>query len=397
MSYWLISVPNQGRTEKAILSELDAATKGLSKNLPFRVPQLKVGTLDSLMSLSDDLAKQDAVVGQVAKKIEKTWVDLQKTDSEDKKDAAAAEGGRAPSKKKEESKQAEQEQLKIGSGTARDFVEKFSWNETRYPKRSPLRTLSELIVKESAKADEAIKKQLADYNEVRSSYAAIDRKDTGSLLVKGLGGLVKEKDLIEKGHLTTLLVAVPRLRTVEFETQYETMEEAQRQKDEAERERKEREAKAKQEEQMQREKEREEHRAKKAHDHEEEEEKDSEEREELKRKAEEEKTQQEAEKKSREDREAAKNKRLPCPVVVPRSAKRIVDDEKDEFVLYRVVVLKDGAEYIKNICREKRPERAGEGERRRRWRLCAAADCLRCLLCCHCCQVHRAAVQARPC
>ena len=357
MSYWLISVPNGQKTEKAVLSELDGATRSLAKNHIFRIPQLKVGTLDTLMALSDDLAKYDVAVGQVAKKIEKTYFDLQKAEDENKKEGEAA----ASSEKK--AKQAEVEQLKIGNATARDFVEKFSWNETRYPKRSPLRTLTDLITKESHKSDEALRKQLTEYNDARGQYAAIERKDTGTLLVKSLGGLVKEKDLIEKGHLTTLLVVIPRTRIEEFETQYETMEEVQREKDDAERKRKETEGRGRREEDSKR---REEEKSKSHADtsktsstHEE---GDEEEKEEKDHEADEERRQKEAEQQAaaeeaarlREEKEAAKYKRLPCPIVVPRSAKKVFDDNKDEFVLYRLVVIKEGADYIRNICREKR-------------------------------------------
>ena len=239
-------------------------------------------------------------------------------------------------------------------------MEKFSWNETRYPKRSPLRTLTDLIVKEAVKSDEQLKKQLSEYNEIRSTFSAIDRKDTGSLLVKGLGGLVKEKDLIEKGHLTTLLVVVPRVRAAEFDETYEGMEEVQREKDESEKKRKDAEAKARSDAEKEKadklDKGKSEEKAKRA-DEDDEEEKEQQadaEHEAALKTAAQEKEHQEAEKKAREDKEKDKYKRLPCPIVVPRSAKKLFDDEKDEFVLYRIVIIKEGGEYIKNILREKR-------------------------------------------
>ena len=361
MSYWLISVPNGAKQEKAVFAELDSSTRSISKNHLFRIPQLKVGTLDTLMALSDDLAKYDTAVGAVAKKIEKTYFDLQKAEEEKKE--GDAEGGAA--KKDKAGKQVEVEQLKIGNSTARDFVEKFSWNETRYPKRSPLRTLTDLITKESAKSDEALKKQLAEYNDVKGQYAAIERKDTGTLLVKSLAGLVKEKDVIEKGHISTLLVVIPRVRCDEFETQYEGMEEMQREKDEAERKRKTEEGRGRKEEESKR---KEEEKSKSAaessvasgtnHGAEGDEEEESKENDE----AEAERRQKQAEDKAaaeeaarlREEKEAAKYKRLPCPIVVPRSAKKLFDDGKDEFVLYRFLVIKEGAEYIKAVCRERR-------------------------------------------
>ena len=42
----------------------------------FEVPSLMVGTLDSLMTLSDDLGKTDGIVESIVRKIEKTGVEL---------------------------------------------------------------------------------------------------------------------------------------------------------------------------------------------------------------------------------------------------------------------------------------------------------------------------------
>jgi V-type H+-transporting ATPase subunit C len=42
----------------------------------FEVPSLTVGTLDTLMTLSDDLVKTDTIVEQTVRKIEKTTAEL---------------------------------------------------------------------------------------------------------------------------------------------------------------------------------------------------------------------------------------------------------------------------------------------------------------------------------
>jgi V-type H+-transporting ATPase subunit C len=42
----------------------------------FEVPSLTVGTLDTLMTLSDDLVKTDGVVEQTVRKIERTTAEL---------------------------------------------------------------------------------------------------------------------------------------------------------------------------------------------------------------------------------------------------------------------------------------------------------------------------------
>jgi len=70
--FWLISLPNTtlGRTG---IDELNSKTKGLVVSLQkFNIPPLRVGTLDSLMTLSDELAKKDTYVEMTTKKNCKT-------------------------------------------------------------------------------------------------------------------------------------------------------------------------------------------------------------------------------------------------------------------------------------------------------------------------------------
>lgn len=109
--------------------------------------------------------------------------------------------------------------------SAHQFVTSWQWNDVRYPRRSPLRILAEQLMKDTSKSDEALKKQVAEYNEVRTAYTAIERRDQGTLLVRPMGHYVK-KQPIETAHLTTLLLVIPRARKEEFESTYETLESA---------------------------------------------------------------------------------------------------------------------------------------------------------------------------
>ena len=56
---WLVSVPNRGESAETTLSTLQNAVAKNSncKIHRFEIPSLVVGTLDSLMALSDDLTK----------------------------------------------------------------------------------------------------------------------------------------------------------------------------------------------------------------------------------------------------------------------------------------------------------------------------------------------------
>ena len=63
MECWIISAPGD-KTPQQAFEKLNKATSGhgstlLSRNYKFPIPDLKVGTLDSLIGLSDDLGKID--------------------------------------------------------------------------------------------------------------------------------------------------------------------------------------------------------------------------------------------------------------------------------------------------------------------------------------------------
>jgi len=68
--YWLISAPGE-KTCQQTWDRLNQATskQQLSNNWKYHIPDLKVGTLDQLVGLSDDLGKLDIYVEQITRKV----------------------------------------------------------------------------------------------------------------------------------------------------------------------------------------------------------------------------------------------------------------------------------------------------------------------------------------
>jgi len=233
-------------------------------------------------------------------------------------------------------------ELKVGDKqmTAENYIEDFRWDNVRYHSRKAINQIADGILKDVTKADEELKAMTAEFNEIKSNVTAYERKETGSLLVKPLGPYVKESDIVETEHITTLMVVVPKVKEQEFLGSYELLEdqaaekELERQKERDARKR-EREAKLAEKEKLGEKKE------EKHHDL-----LDDDEREEKR------------EQKEQQDKRSG----IPdCRNVVPRSAKRLYDpskgqksDDEDEFVLYRLLVMKKGADSYKNLCRDRR-------------------------------------------
>jgi hypothetical protein len=59
--FWLVSVPGD-KTPQQAWETLFRSVNGIANPFKFNVPNLKVGTLDQLFGLSDDLSKLDSFV-----------------------------------------------------------------------------------------------------------------------------------------------------------------------------------------------------------------------------------------------------------------------------------------------------------------------------------------------
>jgi len=74
--FWVISIPNRALGSHGF-EELRARVRNFSScSQKFDIPNLRVGTLDSLMALSDELVKKDQFLDVTVKKIARQMVDL---------------------------------------------------------------------------------------------------------------------------------------------------------------------------------------------------------------------------------------------------------------------------------------------------------------------------------
>jgi len=224
MSYWLIAVPNKTADDKeqqvksnATKKYIDERTMSFSTNFGFNIPDLRVGTMDSLMSLSEEMSKIDQIVGSIAKKLERAFQESCKEGDEKSKEG---DNNNIP-------------ELKVENQSPLKYIQLFKWDVQRFSKRGNLKQMVENILKEAAKNDDELKKHQQEYNDVRQQYTAIERKETGTLLVKPLNNFVKKGHIIETEHLTTLLIVVPRTKEEEFLDTYEILEDLAAEREEA--------------------------------------------------------------------------------------------------------------------------------------------------------------------
>jgi len=198
--FWLISAPKTREDTFNVLNKKTADEHDFSVNYKFQVPDLKVGTLDSLMALSDELNKVDITVESTTRKIANQLFDIL-----------------------DPSQGSKYESLTVSNNNVDTYLTFFKWDEAKYPTSQPLKALTELIQGQVLKLDEELKGKSTEYNNLLHSINAEDRKIGGNLLVKDLTELVKESHVIETEYMETLFVAVPKQASKQFLLTYETL------------------------------------------------------------------------------------------------------------------------------------------------------------------------------
>lgn len=199
--YWMVSLPVQN-SASSLWSRFQESISKQAFDTPlyrFNIPDLRVGTLDSLLALSDDLLKSNAFIEGVSHKIRRQVEELER--------ASGVDGGG----------------FTVDGVPVDSYLTRFVWDEAKYPTMSPLREIVDSIHVQVAKIEDDMKVRSAEYNNVRSQLNAINRKQTGSLAVRDVSNLVKPEDIITSEHLETLLAVVPKYTQNEWLSSYETL------------------------------------------------------------------------------------------------------------------------------------------------------------------------------
>ncbi|CAF2634073.1 unnamed protein product [Rotaria sp. Silwood2] len=203
--YWIISVPGKS-TPRQSYDELCQATgrDQLSQNYVFNIPDLKVGTLDSLVALSDDLARLDGYIEGVTKKLTQFFFhDV----LEDDRNRLA-------------------ENLVVGQNAVDPirYVTEFQWDHAKYPTKQSLKNLSEIISKAATHIETELKLRSQSYNNVKQNLESLEKKQSGSLLTRNLNDVLKKEHFVlGSEYLKTLLVCVPKPLMNEWYAKYESL------------------------------------------------------------------------------------------------------------------------------------------------------------------------------
>lgn len=199
--YWLISAPGEKTCQQTweALNNVTSKQNDLCKNYKFHIPDLKVGTLDQLVGLSDELTKLDAYVESICHKLAASLQDTLENKHNSVIEHLQANGTELPV-----------------------YLSKFQWDMAKYPIKQSLKSLHDIINKKISDIDNELKTKLAAYNSLKGNLQTLERKQTGSLLIRNLSDLVKKEHFIlGSDYLVTLLVVVPKGLYKEWNLKYE--------------------------------------------------------------------------------------------------------------------------------------------------------------------------------
>ncbi|KAM7334832.1 hypothetical protein ACRRTK_005309 [Alexandromys fortis] len=231
--FWLISAPGDKENLQALERMNHVTSKSnLSRNTKFAIPDFKVGTLDSLVGLSDELGKLDTFAESLIKRMAQSVVEVMEDSKGKVHENLLANGGPAVGSgdKGVAGGQLEQPRLIREAGRAVEhsmgwvgglqdaavdlpsFVTHFEWDMAKYPAKQPLMNVVDTLAKQLAQIETDLKSRTAAYSVLKTNLENLEKKSTGNLFTRTLSDIVSKEDFVlDSEYLTTLLVIVPKL------------------------------------------------------------------------------------------------------------------------------------------------------------------------------------------
>ncbi|GAA6032216.1 hypothetical protein JCM8097_007130 [Rhodosporidiobolus ruineniae] len=233
-SLWLVTAPLESNAPQEQLDDLQLALGNgkLGHATLVEFPDFKTGTLSSLLTLSESLAKQDPVVTST---LQKTVDQIRTLTS-----ANAAPGSSSSSSASSDRASPLSHHLVLDDGRpylqyifpdgtehGQATEDRWQWNKAKY--RTESRSLAEVVdalMKEVASIENAQRNKGQQYGVVKGQLTQALRKKTGNLSMRSLADVVSASDFAatnQSEYLETILVAVPKNLVKEWENTYERL------------------------------------------------------------------------------------------------------------------------------------------------------------------------------
>ncbi|BGP17803.1 hypothetical protein JCM10213_001696 [Rhodosporidiobolus nylandii] len=233
-SLWLVTAPAESNSPQDQLDDLNQALGhgklGAASAIEF--PQFKTGTLSSLLTLSDQLAKQDPTLTAALQKTVDTIRSLTSPTAAPGSSANASTSDRSSPLSNhlvlDDGRPYLQYIFPPGAESGHvDEAERWTWNKAKF--RTESRSLAEVveaIMKEVTSIENAQRNKGQQYGVVKGQVTQALRKKTGNLSMRSLADVVSASDFAgtnQSEYLETILVAVPKNLVKDWEATYERL------------------------------------------------------------------------------------------------------------------------------------------------------------------------------
>jgi V-type H+-transporting ATPase subunit C len=204
-TYLVVSLPSSaspsGHKDDVLSSLQKAVNTSYGDVSSLNCPSFKIGTLDALISQSEELSKLEGLCNGVVAKVGDTLRNI--LDGDEDKIAM---------------------HKSVNDKPLEQYLKTFSWNKVKYRADKPIGELLSLLQKEVNSIDNDVRSKYNQYNGLRTSLQQLHRKQTGNLSTKSLVSVVNPNTLVQDSeHLETHLVAVPNSNVKDFNRSYETL------------------------------------------------------------------------------------------------------------------------------------------------------------------------------
>ena len=198
--YWIVSLPVKDGAVDSLKSSLSSSKLG--DVIPFDTPSMAIGTLDSLMALTDDLVKINVQTESVLKKVERQYLDVVDSNADS---------------------------LRVNEKSVQAYLDHFTWDSSRYKYTGvSMGDIVQQIQSIVAGVDDELKKMSTIYQDKQQNLTGAQRKKQVNLVTSDFEDFltpqqVDEIGIIDSEFLQTLMVVVPKSLQEEFLNNYYTI------------------------------------------------------------------------------------------------------------------------------------------------------------------------------
>ncbi|KAJ5074508.1 v-type proton atpase subunit c [Anaeramoeba ignava] len=208
----------------------------------FKIKEMKIGSLDTLINLSDDLLKLDLYGESVTRKIAQEVIRVVQTKSEMEEEILGQQK-KAKSrmdKHYNKKKQNPEDSLKIGDKLISEYLKNWNWDEQTFSREEKIKITTKIIQKRIGEIEDGLTEIQHQYIQSSSTLKGFEKRASGNLMICDLdpiaNGIKRIQSLddwkslkqnepfcIHTSNITTLFVVFKKYSERDFLERYETI------------------------------------------------------------------------------------------------------------------------------------------------------------------------------